>query len=68
MGVRILFVLVGGSISSCVPPGGFIWPWGGDKPSLVNPNRCRLPTGGGGVGNCMIRGSASASSMPSAKR
>ena len=40
-----LFV-VGGSIPSCcAPSGGFICPEG-DKPSLVNPNSCKLPTRG----------------------
>ena len=52
--------------------GGGYLAYGGDKPSLVNPNSCRLPAegpdGGGGGGDCMMRGSARASSMPSAKR
>ena len=42
------FFVLGGeyiSIRSCAPHGD-LFGLRGDKPSLVNPNRCRLPTGG----------------------
>ena len=68
MGVRILFVLMVGGVFQVVHPLGGLFGLGGTNLLLLIPIDVDYQLGDGGVGDCMMHGSARASSMPSAKR